>query len=123
MRNKYRCYKKRVMLVLLSALLFNCQSSIVNGQLSSQSSSDEALMAQAARAEGLDKTVEFQRSMEVYRQQLAGQYLFDEQLATEQAQQAYGKVVQAQGDRMLLIREIFHALPQHVRQVEINQWQ
>ena len=105
-------------LLLIIAFLFNCQLSIVNCQ-----SNDTALMAAAARAEGLDKSAAFQRIMEAYRQQMTGKYLFDEQLALEQAQQAFGKALRTQGNRQLLVRQIFHALPQHVRQAEINQWQ
>lgn len=127
MRNGYRHDKNwEVMLILLSALLFNCQWSIVNSQSSivnRQSQADTALMARAARAEGLDKSVAFQRSMEAYKQNVMGEFLFDKQGAATEAGKVLAKTRQVQGDKLLLIRQIFHALPQHVRQVEINQWQ
>ena len=94
-------------------------SSTINGQ----SISDEQLMARAARREGLDKTAAFQASMEAYRQEVMGRYLFNETLAQEQAKVAYNRQVRNRGDKQLLIRQIFHALPQHVRQTEINEWQ
>ena len=91
----------------------------VNGQ----SVSDVELMARAARAEGLDQTEAFQHALEAYKLELAGKYLFDEQGVAQQANEAFSKTTNSNGGKQLLVRQIFHAFPQHVMHAELNQWQ
>jgi len=104
----------------MTIMLFNCQLSIVNCQLND---GQRSLMARAARAEGLDTTSAFQKSMEAYRASLLAQYTFDEEAAGEEARLVYDRLIHTQGDRQLQIRQVFHAFPQHVRQSEIYLWQ
>lgn len=85
--------------------------------------SDINLMARAARAEGLDTSQAYRDSMEAFKQALLVKYQFDETLAQQQARTAFDKMVGVRGNKQLMVRQIFHAFSQHVRQVEINQWQ
>lgn len=92
-------------------------------QVTLNSQSDIELMAKAARAERLDKSETFQQILNSFRQELAGKYLFDEQGVANSANVAFGKMTAKRGNQQLLIRQIFHALPQHVTNLEINIWQ
>lgn len=109
----------RVLLILLAIVFYYDQWSM----LYAQSQTDIELMARAARAESLDNNEAFQGTLEAYKLELAGKYLFEEQSVTEMANDAFSKVTTTKGDKQLLVRQIFHALPQHVMGNELNQWQ
>ncbi|MBO6256297.1 MAG: peptidylprolyl isomerase, partial [Bacteroidaceae bacterium] len=80
-------------------------------------------MAEAARAEDLDKSEAFQQTLSSFKQELAGKYLFDEQSVARNADVAFDKLVATSGNKQLLIKQIFHALPQHVMNNELTKWQ
>ena len=84
---------------------------------------DIELMARAARAESLDNNEAFQSTLEAYKLELAGKYLFEEQSVTQFADVAFSKMTTTKGDKQLLVKQIFHAFPQHVMNKELNQWQ
>ncbi len=129
MRIKKLKYKGRralqsFLLCLFSFFLMTtayAQSNRTESTLMSQS--DIELMAKAARDEGLDKSETFQQILNAFRQELAGKYLFDEQSATLIANDTFGKITAKKGDKQLLIRQIFHSLPQHVMNNEQVKWQ
>jgi len=91
--------------------------------VNAQTLTEEALMARAAKAEGLDKNAAFLHKMEAYKQELAGKYLLDERLINASANAAYSKVSKEGKNKQMLIRQVFHALPQHVMNAELNRWQ
>ena len=99
----------------------NAQSN--SPQSSPYSQSDIELMAEAARAEDLDKNEAFQQTLSSFKQELAGKYLFDEQSVARNADVAFNKMVATSGNKQLLIKQIFHALPQHVMNNELTKWQ
>ena len=99
----------------------NAQSN--SPQSSPYSQSDIELMAEAARAEDLDKSEAFQQTLSSFKQELAGKYLFDEQSVARNADVAFDKMVATSGNKQLLIKQIFHALPQHVMNNELTKWQ
>lgn len=105
----------------LQVILLSLFSFFLNTTIFAQS--DIELMAKAARAEGLDKNEVFQRTLETYKQEMAGKYLFEEQRIVQLANDAFSKNVATKGDKQLLVRQIFHALPQHVMNAELNVWQ
>lgn len=105
----------------LQVILLSLFSFFLNTTIFAQS--DIELMAKAARAEGLDKNEVFLRTLETYKQEMAGKYLFDEQSVALQANDAFNKMTTTKGNKQLLVRQIFHALPQHVIENELNQWQ
>ncbi len=105
----------------LQVILLSLFSFFLNTTIFAQS--DIELMAKAARAEGLDKNEVFQRTLETYKQEMAGKYLFEEQRIVHLSNDAFSKNVATKGDKQLLVRQIFHALPQHVMNTELNVWQ
>ena len=78
----------RVLLILLAIVFYYDQWSM----LYAQSQTDIELMARAARAESLDNNEAFQATLEAYKLELAGKYLFEEQSVTEMANDAFSKV-------------------------------
>ena len=105
----------------LQAILLSLFSFFLNTTISAQT--DIELMAKAARAEGLDKNDAFQHTLEAYKQELAGKYLFEEQSVTQLANDAFNKTIVNKGDKQLLVRQIFHAMTQHVMNTELSLWQ
>ena len=105
----------------LQAILLSLFSFFLNTTICAQT--DIELMARAARAEGLNNNEAFQRTLEAYKQELAGKYMFEEQNVIQLANDAFNKTVATKGDKQLLIRQIFHAMTQHVMNTELNLWQ
>ncbi|MCR4765592.1 MAG: peptidyl-prolyl cis-trans isomerase [Bacteroidaceae bacterium] len=119
MRIKILKYKvqRALQLILLCLFSFSVLPTIY-------AQSDIELMARAARSEGLDKEESFQRNIETFKVELAGKFLFeDQQTISGFVSEEYDRVVAAKGNRQMLIRQIFHALPQHIMTIELSQWQ